>query len=43
MLVLLPTSTNKLLAEWQGPYKVVKRMGEVDYQIEMHDRMECFT
>ena len=38
VLVLLPTSTNKLLAEWQGPYKVVKRMGEVDYQIEMHDR-----
>ena len=23
VLVLLPTSTNKLLAEWQGPYEIV--------------------
>ena len=30
LLVLLPTSTNKLLAEWQGPYEVV-------YEINMTD------
>ena len=23
-LVLLPTDSNKLLAQWQGPYKIVK-------------------
>ena len=38
VLVLLPTSTSKLLAQWQGPYEVVKPIGEVDYMINMHDR-----
>ena len=32
------TSTSKLLAQWQGPYEVVKPIGEVDYMINMHDR-----
>ena len=31
VLVLLPTSTNKSLAQWQGPYKVLERMGQVTY------------
>ena len=38
VLVLLPTTTNKLLAQWQGPYRVLRRMGKVDYVIDMHDR-----
>ena len=38
VLVLLPTSTNKLLAEWQGPYAVVRKVGQVVYEINMHDR-----
>ena len=38
VLVLLPTSTSKLLAWWQGPYEVIKPIGEVDYLINMHDR-----
>ena len=37
VLVLLPTSSSKLLAKWQGPYQVVKRMGKVNYLIDMHD------
>ena len=37
VLVLLPTSSSKLLARWQGPYQVVKRMGKVNYLIDMHD------
>ena len=28
VLVLLPTTTSKLLAQWQGPYEVVKRIGK---------------
>jgi len=35
VLVLLPTFTSRLLAQWQGPYKVVKHIGEVDYLIDM--------
>ena len=37
VLVLLPTSTSKLLAHWKGPYQVLKRMGRVTYQVDMHD------
>ena len=38
VLVLLPTTTNKLLVQWQGPYRVLRRIGKVDYVIDMHDR-----
>ena len=34
VLVLLPTSHNKLKAEWKGPYQVCKQIGPVDYQID---------
>ncbi len=36
--VLLPTSSNKLVAEWQGPYSTVQRSGKVDYIVNTHDR-----
>jgi hypothetical protein len=38
VLVLLPTSSNKLLAEWQGPYTILRRMGRVVYEVDMHNR-----
>ena len=38
VLILLPTTTNKLTAQWQGPYKVIKKVGKVDYHIRLHDR-----
>ena len=38
VLVLLPTSSNKLEAQWQGPYKVLQRVGKVNYLIDMEDR-----
>ena len=37
VLVLLPSDTSKLLARWQGPYKVLRRVGKVDYLVDMHD------
>jgi len=33
VLVLLPTSTQKLLAQWQGPYPITRRVGDVDYEV----------
>ena len=33
VLVLLPTSTNKLLAQWRGPFTVVQKTGKVNYLI----------
>ena len=40
VLVLLPTDTNKLIAQWQGPYQVMKKIGNVNYQIDMHDHQK---
>ena len=38
VFILPPTTANKLAAEWQGPYRIIKRVGEVDYMVHMHDR-----
>ena len=38
VLVLLPTSSNKLLAQWQGPYCVVRKVGKVNYEIDMPNK-----
>ncbi len=37
VLILLPTSTRKLLAQWQGPFQVIKRTGKVNYLVDMYD------
>ena len=42
VLILLPTSSNKLLAQWQGPYEIIKKMGKVDYMVKLHDRRKKF-
>ena len=42
VLVLLPTSSNKLLAQWQGPYQVKERKGDVNYLVDMHDKKKRF-
>ena len=38
VLVLLPTSTSKLMASWQGPYGITKRVTPVTYEVNMHDK-----
>ena len=37
VLVLLPSTTDKLMARWQGPYEVIRAIGRVNYKIRMHD------
>lgn len=37
VLLLLPTSETKLWAKWRGPYKVIRRVTSVDYEINMPD------
>ena len=44
VLVLLPTPASMLFAQWQGPYMVEKKVGKVDYIVNMlgkrkHKRM----
>ena len=38
VLVLLPTSSNKLLAQWQGPHCVMRKVGKVNYEIDMPNK-----
>ncbi|XP_061764252.1 uncharacterized protein K02A2.6-like [Nerophis ophidion] len=37
VLVLLPTSSSKLLIQWQGPFVVTRRVGDVDYEVRRSD------
>jgi hypothetical protein len=40
VLVLLPSSTNKLLVKWQGPYPVKKVVSSVNYKVDMFDHQK---
>lgn len=42
VLVLLPTSSNKLLLQWRGPYEILKKVGNVDYRINMDGKTKTF-
>ena len=36
--ILLPTTANKLLAEWQGPYRVKRRCSNNNYELDLGHR-----
>ncbi len=38
VLVLLPTSSSKLLAKWQGPFEVTRRIRDLNYEVIRTDR-----
>ena len=38
VIVLLPTSTQKLRAQWQGPYTIIRKLGEANYIVDMRDK-----
>ena len=38
VLILLPTEASKPQAQWQGPYEVVRPVGNVNYLVRLHDR-----
>ena len=42
VLLLLPTSSNKLLAEWKGPYEIVRRLNKVDYVVRIYDKERVY-
>ncbi|KAL0188271.1 hypothetical protein M9458_015370, partial [Cirrhinus mrigala] len=35
VLIMLPSQESKLLAKWQGPYEVKRRLGPTTYEISM--------
>ena len=43
VLVLLPTTNNKLLMQWKGPYSVVRRHDNgVDYLIKVNNKIKIY-
>merc|ERR1712074_434118 len=42
VLLLLPTSSNKLLAEWKGPFEIVRRINKVDYVVRIYDKERVY-
>ena len=38
VLILLPTTSNKLLVEWQGPYTITRKLGKVNYEVRMPEK-----
>ena len=38
VLVLLPTSRNKLLAQWEGPYPITRVLDPVNYEVNIFDK-----
>ena len=42
VLVLLPTSKNKLLMQWRGPFEIIKKIGNADYRIDMNGKIKTF-
>ena len=42
VLVMLPTNNKKLLMQWQGPYKVVRKQGENDYVVDISNKTKLY-
>src|SRR5260221_2118583 len=42
ILLLLPTEHNKIELQWKGPYSVVKKVGNLDYQTKMDNKLKTF-
>ena len=42
VLLLLPTSSNKLLAEWKGPFEVIRKLNDVDYLVRIQDKERVY-
>ena len=42
VLLLLPTSTNNLLAEWRGQYEIIDQVSPVDYTVKMKKKTKTF-
>lgn len=41
-LVLLPTATNKLLAQWKGLYKVLQKVHDLSYILSVDGKLKGF-
>ena len=42
VLLFLPCSSNKIVSEWRGPYKVVEVVSPVNYKIDIDGRIKTY-
>ena len=42
VLLLLPTTNNKLMLQWKGPYEVVEVVNRMDYKVKVDDRVGTY-
>ena len=42
VLILLPTDHNKLLLQWKGPFRIVGKLNDRDYQLDMSGKVRTF-
>ncbi|KAL3865773.1 hypothetical protein ACJMK2_043128 [Sinanodonta woodiana] len=43
VLIILPSSSSKMKAQWQGPYRVVRKINDVNYQVSVPGRRGTVT
>ena len=43
VLVLLPSDTSKMKAQWKGPYRVVQKINNVNYKVNLGGRQGIVT
>ena len=42
VLLLLPTTHNKLMLQWKGPYEVDEIVNRMDYKVKVDDRVGTY-
>ena len=42
VLLLLPTDHNKLVLQWRGPFRVLEKVGNLDYKIDINGKSKTF-
>ena len=42
VLVLFPTSSNKLLMQWKGPFVIEKVVGQNDYYVKVKEKSKIY-
>ena len=40
VLILLPSSTYKLQAQWQGPFPITRKISAVDYEVQLDGKLK---
>ena len=42
VLVMLPKEKNKLLMQWKGPYRITKKKGPLDYDVNVNGKNKVY-